>query len=381
MKILVTGSRAPVALEMARAFAAGGHTVVAADTPRWTMASHSRSLARHVQVPPPRFDPEGFAAALERIVEEEGIDWLVPTSEEVFHVARAHARLAARTRVFTMPLAILAGLHHKGRFQRFAESLGVRTPRTVVATSADELRDTLPSFPAYLLKPAFSRFATRIVTNRGPLAGKTGIDDVRPTVEEPWLVQEFVEGEVVCSYSTLHEGRVTAHCAYETPFKVGGGSGVGFVSVDGAPSLGAVSRIGAALGYTGQLSFDFVRAPDGLVVLECNPRATSGAHLMDAAKLVGGIVDHDQPTWTEPPGKRGQLWAPLLASAPGTPRGRWGALLAALATGGDVVTRLRDPLPALAQLRLGLHFGRVARRHGLSLTEATTHDIEWNGEP
>lgn len=381
MRILVTGSRAPVALEMARAFAAGGHTVVAADTPRWTMASHSRSLARHVRVPPPRFDREGFAAALERIVEEEGSDWIIPTSEEVFHVARAYDRLAARTRVFTMPLPVLAGLHHKGRFQALAESLGVRTPRTAVISSADALRDVLPSFPAYLLKPAFSRFATRIVTNRGPLAGKTGIEDVRPTADEPWLVQEFVEGEVVCSYSTLHEGRVTAHCAYETPFKVGGGSGVGFVSVDEAPSLDAVSRIGAALGYTGQLSFDFVRAPGGLVVLECNPRATSGAHLMDAAKLVGGIVDPHQPTWIEPPGKRGQLWAPLLASAPGTPRGRWGALLAALATGGDVVMRLRDPLPALAQLRLGLHFGRVARRHGLTLTEATTHDIEWNGEP
>lgn len=381
MRILVTGSRAPVALEMARAFAAGGHAVLAADTPRWTMASHSRALARHVQVPPPRFDPEGFAAALERIVEEEGVDWIVPTSEEVFHVARAYDRLAARTRLFTMPLPVLAELHHKGRFQGFAESLGVRAPRTAVVTSKDELRDVLPSFPAYLLKPAFSRFATRIVTNRGPLAGKTGLEDVRPTPAEPWLVQAFVEGEVVCSYSTLHEGRVTAHCAYETPFKVGGGSGVGFVSVDGGPSLDAVSRIGAALGYTGQLSFDFVRARDGLVVLECNPRATSGAHLMDAAKLVGGIVDPHQSTWTEPPGKRGQLWAPLLASAPGTPRGRWGALLAALATGGDVVTRLRDPLPALAQLRLGLHFGRVARRHGLTLTEATTHDIEWNGEP
>ncbi|HEX2203416.1 MAG TPA: hypothetical protein VHG91_08975 [Longimicrobium sp.] len=381
MKILVTGSRAPVALEMVRAFARGGHTVYAADTMRWTMASHSRHLARHVQVPPPRFDREGFAAALERVVVDEGIDVVVPTSEEVFHVARAYDRLAARTRVFTMPLPVLAELHHKGRFQALAASLGVRTPRTTVVSSADELRAALPDFPAYLLKPAFSRFATRIVTNRGPLAGKAGLGEVRPTADEPWLVQDFVEGELVCTYSTLHEGRVTAHCAYETPFKVDGGSGVRFVSVGGAPSLGGVSRIGAALGYTGQLSFDFIRTGDGLVVLECNPRATSGAHLLDAEKLAGGILDPHQPTWTEPPGRHGQLWAPLLASAKGTPRGRRGALARALATGGDVVMRPGDPLPALAQLRLALHFARVARRHGLSLTAATTHDIEWNGEP
>ena len=380
MRILVTGSRAPVALEMVRAFARAGHTVLAADTPRWTMASHSRYLARHVAIPAPRPDPGGFADALERVARDKRIDWVVPTSEEVFHVARAFDRLSSAARVFTMPLAVLAGLHHKGRFERLAASLGLRTPRTEVVSSADELRRALPRFPAYLLKPAYSRFAVSIVTNRGPLAGRTPLDAVRPTPERPWLAQEFVEGDLVCTYSTLHGGRATTHCAYETPFKVDGGSGVQFVSVDGSESLEIVERIGAALGYTGQLSFDFVRGADGLVVLECNPRATSGAHLLRPDRLVGGIVDPDQPAWIEPPGKRRQLWAPLLASGAGTPR-RWGALLRSLATGGDVVMDARDPLPALAQLRLGLHFARVARREGMTMTAATTHDIEWNGEP
>lgn len=379
MRVLVTGSRAPVALEMVRAFARAGHTVYAADTPRWTLASHSRYLARHFRVPPPRFDPGGFAAELERIVAAEGIDVLVPTCEEVFHVARAFGRLSARTRVFTMPLEVLAGLHHKGRFQALAASLGVRTPRTTVVTGVEELRAALPDFPAYLLKPAYSRFATRIVTNRGPLAGRVPVDAVRPTPEEPWLVQEFVEGELLCTYGTLHAGRVTAHCAYRTPFRVDHGSGVRFVSADGAETREVAARIGAALGYTGQLSCDFVLGVEGPVVLECNPRATSGAHLLDPAKLVGGILDPAQPAWTEPAGRGGQLWAPLLASVAGEPR-RWLAALPALLRGGDVVLDPRDPLPALAQLRLGAHFARVARRNGTGMAAATTHDIEWNGE-
>jgi len=172
---------------------------------------------------------------------------------------------------------------------------------------------------------------------------------------------------------------VTAHCAYETPFRVDHGSGVRFVSADGTATREIVARIGAALGYTGQLSFDFILGADGPVVLECNPRATSGVHLLDPAKLVGGILDPEQPAWTEPAGRGGQLWAPLLVSVAGEPR-RWRAGLAALLRGGDVVLDPRDPLPVLAQLGLGAHFAGVARRNGTGMAAATTHDIEWNGE-
>ncbi len=377
LRILITGSRAPVALEMVRAFARAGHTVFAADTPRWTMASHSRHLERSFRVPAPRFDGEGFGAALAEIARREGIDWVVPTCEEVFHLARHLERIPARC--FTSPLPVLAELHHKGRFQALARAAGVRTPRTAVVRSAEELRDALPAFPAFLLKPAYSRFATRIVTNRGPLAGRTPVDAVRPGEAEPWLVQEFVEGPLLCSYSTLHGGRVTAHCAYDTPFKVDHGSGVQFVAADGAASREVAERIGAALGYTGQLSLDFIRTPDGVCALECNPRATSGVHLLDGARLAAAVTDPGAPAWTQPPGRARHLAIPLLASAAGTPR-RWPRLAAALLRGDDVVMDARDPLPALAQLGLGLHFARLARRLGTGMAAATTHDIEWNGE-
>jgi glutathione synthase/RimK-type ligase-like ATP-grasp enzyme len=379
LRLLVTGSRAPVALELIRAFARAGHTVFAADTVRWTMGSHSRYLSRHFHIPPPRFQPEAFVGALARIADEERIDRIVPTCEEVFHLARGLRRLPGRTRVFTSPLAVLEELHHKGRFQRLAASLGIRTPRTAIVASVDELRATLAGFDGWLLKPAYSRFASRIATNRGPLAGRTPLVDVRPAEREPWLVQEFVDGPLLCSYSTLHRGRVTAHCAYETPFKVNHGSGVQFVSVDGDASRHAAARIGAARGYTGQLSLDFVQADGGLVLLECNPRATSGAHLIDPMRLVAGIVDPAAAAWTEPPGRARHLAIPLLASAAAQPR-RWGALARALARGDDVVMDARDPLPALVQLRLGLRLAWLARRLGTGMAEASTHDIEWNGD-
>src|SRR5439155_10889689 len=53
---------------------------------------------------------------------------------------------------------------------------GFRTPRTVLARDTVELRAALPCFPAYLLKPAYSRFATQIITNCGPRAGQLLLD-------------------------------------------------------------------------------------------------------------------------------------------------------------------------------------------------------------
>jgi hypothetical protein len=44
-----------------------------------------------------------------------------------------------------------------------------------------------------------------------------------------------------------------------------------------------------------------------------------------------------------------------------------------------VVFRLSDPLPLVASLSQMWRFSRVARRGRLSMVEATTEDIEYNG--
>jgi predicted ATP-grasp superfamily ATP-dependent carboligase len=379
MNILITSSRAPVALELIRAFGRAGHRVYATDTMRWTVGSHSRYLAQHIVTPPPRYDSAGFATALLQIIARAQIDWLIPTSEEVFFVARHHQQLVARTRVFTEPLDELDALHHKHRFQLRCAALGIRTPRTVLARDTAELQAALPCFPAYLLKPAYSRFATQIITNCGPRAGQLALENCRPTPAQPWLIQHYIAGDSICSYSTLHGGRVTAHCAYITPHKVNHGSGVQFESINGAATLAIVRQLGAALGYTGQLSLDFILGEDGLYLLECNPRATSGVHLIESYALIGGLTNPNQPTWVEPAGQRGQLTLALLASGATQPRG-WPALLRDVARVRDVIFAPNDPLPALAQLRAALTFAAISRRKRIGLVAAMTDDIEWNGE-
>ena len=49
-------------------------------------------------------------------------------------------------------------------------------------------------------------------------------------------------------------------------------------------------------------------------------------------------------------------------------------------TSNDVILDFKDPLPFLLQFRSLLSYMKLAREKGISLLEASTFDIEWNGE-
>ncbi len=383
--IIVTGARAPVALELVRALGRAGHTVYAADSLAPTLAGSSRFCAGFLPLPPPRTHPDAFITTLETAVKRLRPALIIPTCEEVFYLARGHARLAAHTRLFCEPLAILAHWHHKGHFQQAAARLGLRTPQTVLLHSIAELHAALPAFPHYLLKPAFSRFATRIITNCGPYAGKRPLASCRPTPADPWLLQSYIDGETVCSYSLIHAGHVTAHCAYRTPTTAGQGAGTSFVSIAGDASLEVVRSL-TADGYSGQIALDFIRTPEGqLYLLECNPRTTSGVHLIAPAHLVTALLEPEAPTWVEPAGRRGQIALATLPLVVGhtmrhpLQRQSWHMLAQVLAT-PDVLFQRADPLPALVQLPQSLRLLLRGWRLGLGALAATTADIEWNGD-
>jgi hypothetical protein len=238
-----------------------------------------------------------------------------------------------------------------------------------------QLEAALPRYPRYLLKPAYSRFAARIISNHGPRARRSPLSACKPSASEPWLVQEFIEGESECGYSVVHEGRITVHCSHPTPHRVNAGAGASFLSIAGEPLLGIARRLLDGSGFTGQLSLDVLRSADGSrYLLECNPRTTSAVHLLRPGPLVRGLLDPSAPIWIEPSGSYQQLPLVVLAQNPlrlllNPPR-YWCR---------DVILSLRDPLPALMQLVQMGHFLAVGRRRRLGLIAATTEDIEWNG--
>lgn len=383
-RLLLTGGRAPATLELARLFHAAGHEVFVAESMREHLCRHSRAVAQSFEVPSPRQDRPGFIAGLADILARERIDMLIPTCEEVFHVAWGHETLAARAEVFAPSLEQLRMLHSKWDFIQLLEELDFLTPETWRLQAPEDVLDVLgPLVPGERLvfKPVFSRFASKV---RFYTAGE-GTDDLpRPTPQEPWVAQRFIAGTAYCTYSVAREGKLSAHTIYPSNFTAGQGATIHFKAIEHPRIEAWVSRLVAALGYTGQIAFDFIETPEGeLYPLECNPRATSGAHLFRPKDRLDAAFFGEAPETLRPEPDRAAMLS-LAMGLYGLPAvrslkrlGEWGA---AVATSREILFDWRDPLPVLGQVAAMADLWRTSRRHGVSLLEASTWDIEWNGE-
>lgn len=412
--VLITGSRAPVSLELARLLGDAGHRIVMADSLRVTLGSVSRFVSRHYRYPPPRHEPERFLAAVERIVIDEQVDCIIPTCEEVFYLAQREQAWPNGCELFAPPREMLKQLHHKGQFIEMVRQAGLSTPATRLLTSQAEASGYVRALgaDAAVLKPAYSRFASRILFVR---AGYALPDGIQISPARPWVGQQYIRGALYCTYSIVREGAVRAHACYPSEFTAGAGASIAFKHEPRADLLAWVRRFVAPLRYTGQIAFDFIVTPEqDIYPIECNPRATSGVHCFTASDRLdkaffgmnggtergpdggtGGWADnsadndayldahlgahHAESCPIEPTSARAAMLTPaMLAYGWRSPRRAY--WLTQLWKGRDVIFRWQDPKPFVAQAVMLHSFWRESRKRSISLMEATTSDIEWNGE-
>jgi predicted ATP-grasp superfamily ATP-dependent carboligase len=379
--ILLTGGRAPATLELARVFHRAGHRVMMAESLSWHLSRPSRAVAANYQVPPPRQRPVEFIQALAAIMRRERVDLLVPTCEEIYTVAGGRDALAAGGAcVFAASLEQLRGLHDKWLFAQRARGYGLSVPDTRCLESADDLRAALAEGGEVVLKPAYSRFAAR---TRLPPHSAAALAGARPSPGERWVAQALVSGREICTYSVAHQGRLAAHAAYPVEFTAGRGATVAFRAIEHPAARAWVERFVAAEQFTGQIAFDFIETAAGEVTaLECNPRATSGLHLLAGAPGLASAFFGPARDVITPAAARPAMLAAgmLLYSLPAVrSRAAWRRWWAAVSGSRDVVFCWDDPLPALLQLLSLAPLAAVSRRRHLSLIEASTYDIEWNG--
>jgi len=402
LRVLITGGRAPAALELARLFHASGHVVFAAESAPYHLCRVSASVERSFAVPAPSDDPSGFVRELVEIAKTNGIDALIPTCEEIFHLAGRLGEFAGVCRVLAMPLDDLERVHHKESFIRFAEEMGLPVPTTERIESPDGWLPLLEDSrfrDGLVLKPAYSRFASRTLlwdSERGPLSLRLmrlfldRLQEDRASPERPWVAQKLLRGEEWCTYSVAHDGEIVAHAAYRSRFRAGRGASVHYKHADQPGIRDWASRFVKLTRFTGQIAFDFMVSPEGAVApLECNPRATSGVHLFrsdgrlaEALLAPSALLSEGRvATPSAEDGSGAMLSAAMLSygllqSARELRLREW---LGAYRRSRDVVYRRDDPRPFAEQFRLLAWTRRVARRQGLSLQEASTSDIEWNG--
>jgi len=381
MKILVTSSRMPFALDMIRKLAERGHDVWASDSYEAAPGSHSRYLEGHFVTASPSAETEEFIDGVEAAVREHSIELVVPVFEEAFYLATQHPRLSAVTNLYVAPFAVLARLHDKDTFQKLVKRLGLATPQTVVARNDAELREAIDRFPRYFARAAFSRAGVSLLTNTGPLAGHLSVDEVDPTEASPWLVQEFVDGPMRCTYTTLHRGRATAHVEYRAPRQWEHSTAIQFVSVDAGPSLEITERLAGELGYTGQMSLDFVETDHGLTLIECNPRATDGVLLLSAKQLEHGLLATEGEPALVQPGEEIQLDFAVLGQIFSQRLGELPRSIDDLARVRGADKGWRDAMPTMYSFLAFARSAKMSLAERKQLFVAMSDGITWDGEP
>jgi hypothetical protein len=341
------------------------------------LSQPSNAIKANFWVPAPRQEKEAFLFALKRIVEENRIDLLIPTCEEIFYVASGLETIPCK--VFAEPLRKLDRVHNKWNFAVNAVSHDLYAPETMLIKTQDDILHAFAQWRGMVLKPVYSRFASQTLIL--PQLKKT-LSTLN--LKFPWVAQEFLEGHQYCTYSICHNGHLTAHTTYPAHFTAGQGATIVFQHVEHPAIVQWVRSFVAKNNFSGQIAFDFIQTPEGQVyALECNPRATSGVHLLAShPNFTEAFLNPTMDCITPIDNHAHMLSAAMLLYALPTAvlHGEFSSWLKTFFSSDDVILNFKDPLPFLLQWRAILATWSIARRQKISLLEASTFDIEWNGD-
>lgn len=378
-RVLITGARAPAALDLARSLSAAGFETHMADCvpariARWSKARHA--VHRHAS---PVHQPARFARDIPALIDRLDPAAVIPACEEVFHLSALAEAQGWSERLIAPAPDTLAELHHKGRFAALCARLALPVPDTAVVTDAAELMRHA-EIEDVVVKPAWSRFGARTLIAPDAAA----LSRITPSTDAPWVVQTRARGDEVSLYAVAHQRRLTAFCAYRSDWRVRGGAAYVFQPLTSplADRLRAMAETLAAHAVTGQIACDAILDADGAPwLIECNPRATSGVHLFDRSAAFGRALLDRATAEPLPDPVRNSLAMGSFGLARALREGRLSAWRHQRRASRDILAAPGDTGPRWGALADTAAFGLRALASGRSLAEAMTADIEWNGQP
>lgn len=338
--------------------AAAGHRVIMADCQRFTVARWSNSVVKYVTLPSPALETAAFIKALEQLVHLERVDHLVPTCEEAFYISRYKDQFNCY--VWTAPFELMNRLHNKASFITMAEGY-FPIPKTIEVAEFNNWENAID----FVFKKKYSRFGTSVIMD----ADREKLQRVRSQARE-WIAQEKITGREVCVYSVWHEGKMHGFACYHPLYRFGKGAGIFFEPVKNEDIFNCVKRFGESCDYTGQLSFDIIIREQVPYVIECNPRGTSGAHLLNSR--LNDAFFGDQLVMANNHEEFSIRYAMLL-------RHPAKLLEKRVRRAKDVIFAGDDLKPYFLQVLSIFEILYLKLSRNQTLLEATTGDIEWNG--
>lgn len=356
--VLITGARAPIALDFCRSFHQCGMEVYLADSFKYPASRWTNQKSGYLTLPSARFETTAYIDCIIDLVKEYDITDLIPLCEDVFYISKFKEQIPCR--VWLMDFDCLNALHNKLTFPSYvADYLPA-----VRSIPLREFKDWEHS-SAYVFKPIYSRFAEKTI-----IAKSVKQNDFTELQHNTWIVQPYIKGHEICVFTIWDEGELRAYRSYHPKYRAGQGAGIYFQAVDNTAVQSLVRSYGEQLSFTGMLSFDVIVDQQGQAhFIECNPRATSGAHLLnDRLALCFLGEQHIAFEATDY-----ALRMPLLFNNPLLifKREFWSVK--------EVCFRSDDRKPFNLQSLALLELLYLAYHYKTGIISATTYDMEWNG--
>lgn len=373
-KILLTTGRAPITLELARQLRAQGHTVFVADTTPFHISRFSNAVERSFCLPSPRYETKEFLKRLRDVIEEYEIELLIPLWEEILYIANHPGSIPPSCKVFSDSFEVLHKLHNKWLFIKLQEELGIKTPETHLIKTTNDL-EALDLNKTWILKLAYSRASQ----NMHKIEPGKALPTIKSYPNNPWIAQEWLEGKKFCSFSIAREGKLKAHTAYPVNFAIDDSSCLNFVAIRHPEIKVWVENFVKKIGFTGNIAFDFIETSKGLYAIECNPRGTSGLHLFKPSDKIDRAYLREFDGVIEPEvGNTKQIFTGMMLY--GWKQKSCASFVKQLFDAPDVVFDKGDMVPFFSQPFLIFNHLNWGLRYRVSLPEAFTYDLNWNGE-
>jgi predicted ATP-grasp superfamily ATP-dependent carboligase len=274
MNILITGARAPIAIEWAfRLKKNVENKIFLADSLFFPLGKYSKHVENYYKISKPKKKPKLFIEQITDIIIKEKIELVIPTCEEIFYLSKYKNILPKNTYFFFDDFNKLSLLHDKYKFIKYIEDIHSASPETYLMNSATEYKLWIKNHAEqnFIAKPVFSRFGSEVIFD---------LKKQSPN-RYPVVIQKKLFGTEYCSYSMVSNGKIVAHSCYISKYKAGIGAGVYFEAQRHEPIFDFVKKVALKLNFTGQIAFDFIQTSGGdIYPIECNPRGTSGIYLL-----------------------------------------------------------------------------------------------------
>lgn len=377
--ILITFGRSFLTLNLARLLAAAGHKVSIADSVPIAVSRYSKAVSGFHRVSPPKYYPQDYCREIAAIVEAEGIDMLIPIHEETDILAMMAGLFPPSCDLFFSEFALEDQLHNKLSFQRMLDEMGIPTLKFAAITGPDDIA-ALDFDTPFAVKQAYSRGSQEVYkAYPGDRLEQLTFD---PT--NPWIAQEWLEGERYCTYSICRDGEVYAHATYPVRYAIGGSSCLTFEQVDHPGILEWVRDVIKRTGFTGHIGFDFIDHPDrGLYTIEANPRATSGIMMFTPENRVDrAFFGENDELITPPLGRVRMIGVGMVLYGwrkDSLPDNSFRQFLRDFRAADDVIVERGDAGPAIMLVPAYSNILRNSIKYRVGLAGGFMHDHEWDG--